>query len=125
MVYLDPLNQAFADAAAKGDPLYTKTFVEARQILETIQQHEPASDIKIEEIKVPTAAGEVTTVLFRPAATADEILPVIFYTHGGGWILGRLDMAGNSSYASVLTSILVPLFTALSWKISFDRLEQP
>jgi acetyl esterase/lipase len=92
--YLDPLNKAFADAVSKGDPLYTKSPVEAREILESIQKHEPASDIGVENIKVPVSGDEVTTVIFRPVAAADQTLPVIFYTHGGGWILGSPNAHG-------------------------------
>jgi acetyl esterase len=87
--YLDPPNKAFNDAVSKGPGLYTKTPQEAREIVEGLQKHDPASDIAVEEIKVPAAGGEVTTVIFRPAESAHRALPVVFYTHGGGWILGR------------------------------------
>jgi acetyl esterase/lipase len=86
--YLDPINRKFADAAAEGPPLYTKTFQEARDILEGIQNYKTASDIKTEEIKVSVKGEDVTTVVFRPAG-AQGTLNMIFYTHGGGWILGR------------------------------------
>ena len=86
--YLDPINQAFADASSKGEPLYTKSYVEARQILEGIQKHQPAKDIAVEKVRVPTKAGEVETWIFRPIK-ATGVLPMIYYTHGGGWILGR------------------------------------
>ena len=87
--YLDPQNQAFAEIVSKGRPLYEKSYKEARSVLEDIQDFKPAADINIEKIKVTTKqAGDVTTVIFRPANAAGA-LPVIFYTHGGGWILGR------------------------------------
>ena len=86
--YLDPLNRSFADAASKGQPLYEKTYQEARDVLEDIQSYKPSSDVNLEEIKVPVKDGDVTTVIFRPA-DAKGVLPSIFYTHGGGWILGR------------------------------------
>jgi acetyl esterase/lipase len=92
-VYLDPQNRAFAENVSKGQPLYEKTYKEARSVLEGIQNFKPAADINIEEIKISTKqAGDVTTVIFRPA-NAEEPLPVIFYTHGGGWILGRQAIA--------------------------------
>jgi acetyl esterase len=89
--YLDPFNRAFADAGAKGPPLYEKTYQEARDVLEGIQNFKPSSDVKLEEVKIPTKVGDVTTVIFRPA-NASGVLPMIFYTHGGGWILGRYDL---------------------------------
>ncbi|KAF4951594.1 hypothetical protein FGADI_7369 [Fusarium gaditjirri] len=85
--YLDPINRKFADAAAQGPPLYTKTYQEARDILEGIQSYKTASDIKTEEVKVAVNGEDVTTVIFRPA-NAQGTLNMIFYTHGGGWILG-------------------------------------
>ncbi|CVL13341.1 related to lipase (lipP) [Fusarium proliferatum] len=91
--YLDPINRKFADAAAEGPPLYTKTYQEARDILEGIQSYKTASDIKTEEVKVPLNGEDVTTVIFRPA-DAQGTLNMIFYTHGGGWILGSPTVHG-------------------------------
>lgn len=87
--YLDPLNKAFVDEVSKGDPLYTKTYEEARNILESIQSGQPASDVAVEEIQISAAGGDVTTVIFRPSNAKGQTLPVVYYTHGGGWILGR------------------------------------
>jgi len=86
--YLDPINRKFADAAAEGPPLYTKSYTEAREILENIQSYKPAEDIESEEVKVEVKGENVTTVIFRPK-NAQGTLNMIFYTHGGGWILGR------------------------------------
>jgi acetyl esterase/lipase len=86
--YLDPINRKFADAAAEGPPLYTKTYEEAREVLESIQNYKIASDIKSEKVRVPVKGEDITTVIFRPA-NAQGTLNLIFYTHGGGWILGR------------------------------------
>ncbi|POR38540.1 Uncharacterized protein TPAR_01261 [Tolypocladium paradoxum] len=87
--YLDPVNRAFADTASQGVPVYTKPFREARDVLESIQKHDPAKDIRVEELNIPVKTGNVKTYIYRPvAADAKHQLPVIFYTHGGGWILG-------------------------------------
>ncbi|OAL52695.1 hypothetical protein IQ07DRAFT_620237 [Pyrenochaeta sp. DS3sAY3a] len=73
---------------AQGQPLYEKSYKDARRVLEDIQSFKPAADISTEEIKISTEkAGDVTTLIFRPA-NAKGTLSVIFYTHGGGWILG-------------------------------------
>ncbi|KAF4971468.1 hypothetical protein FSARC_1696 [Fusarium sarcochroum] len=85
--YLDPQNRAFVDSLEGGEPLYTKTYKEARDILESIQNYKSASDIKTEEVQVSVKGENVTTVIFRPAK-AQGTLSMIFYTHGGGWILG-------------------------------------
>jgi acetyl esterase len=86
--YLDPQSRAFADAGAKGPPLYEKTYVEARKVLEGIQNYKPSSDISIEEIRIPVGNEHIVTVIFRPKV-AKSPSRMIFYTHGGGWILGR------------------------------------
>ncbi|KAF4992632.1 hypothetical protein FGRMN_7033 [Fusarium graminum] len=91
--YLDPINRKFADAAASGPPLYTKTFREARDILEGIQNYKTATDIKTEEIKVSVLGEDFTTVIFRPV-DAKSTLNMIFYTYGGGWILGSPTVHG-------------------------------
>ncbi|OMP87388.1 putative alpha/beta hydrolase [Diplodia seriata] len=88
--YLDPVNQAFVDAGAKagGPPLQTLRPDEARAVLEGLQQHEPSRDVLRENIDVPVrTSGPVKTVLFKPA-NASGPLPLAFYFHGGGWILG-------------------------------------
>jgi acetyl esterase len=96
-VYLDPQNQAFAKNVSEGQPLYEKSYKDARSVLEDIQNFKPAADINTEEIKISTEqAGDVTTIIFRPA-NAKGTLPVIFYTHGGGWILGRQAIAPDLS----------------------------
>ncbi len=44
------------------------------------------------DVQVPTRHGEVTVRHYRPEGVADNTaLPVIFYMHGGGWVLGDLD----------------------------------
>mgnify|MGYP005989079841 CR=1 FL=1 len=87
MAYLDPANQAFVDSL-KGPPLYEKSYEEARQVLENIQSFKAAADVKQEHVDVEVGGGTVKTVIFRPS-NASGTLKMIFYTHGGGWILGR------------------------------------
>jgi len=41
------------------------------------------------EATIPTDLGPVAVRMYRP--TGDDVLPVIFFTHGGGWCLGDLD----------------------------------
>lgn len=35
--------------------------------------------------------GPLAVRLYRPAGSGDEILPVVMWLHGGGWVLGSLD----------------------------------
>lgn len=48
MAYLDPANQKFVESLAGGQPLYEKSFVDARQVLEDIQGFKPAPDVSQE-----------------------------------------------------------------------------
>lgn len=41
------------------------------------------------DARVATPHGEVSVRAYRPVAA--ETLPVVFYIHGGGWVLGNLD----------------------------------
>ena len=102
--YLDPINQAFIDAGAKagGPPLHELPFIEARNVLEGLQEHKPASDVTTEDIEVTAgSSGTVKTVIYKPANAKGE-LPIALYTHGGGWILGRFVLETPTYLAIVL-----------------------
>ena len=88
---LDPTTQAFVDALETqgGKPLYTLSYEDARKVLEDAQ----AINVKklpadIEEKVFPGGpTGDVSVRIYRPVNTKD-LLPVVMYFHGGGWILG-------------------------------------
>ena len=88
---LDRVSKEFINnlEAAGGKPLYEMTVDDARQFLADLQRKTykeiPA---EISDIDVFTeSAGTVSIRLVRPH-NSNEILPVIIYLHGGGWILG-------------------------------------
>jgi acetyl esterase/lipase len=88
---LEPTTQAFIDAlAAKGSPpLYTLPVADARAFLVALQSGpiavEPAD---IEDRVLPVGpTGSVGIRIVRPQGLS-EMLPVVMYFHGGGWILG-------------------------------------
>lgn len=85
---LDPVSQNFVNASSKDPPLHEKTYPEARELLETQQQHEACPDIKEYTIDVPFDTRTVSAVLFRSNLVKGHV-PVILYTHEGGWIRGR------------------------------------
>ncbi len=88
MAYLDPTNQKFVDSLAGGEPLYGKSYVDARKVLEGIQNFKPSADVSQEKVSIEANGAPVETVIFRPAK-ATGVLKLIYYTHGGGWVLGR------------------------------------
>ncbi|KAH7028445.1 vegetative specific protein H5 [Macrophomina phaseolina] len=113
--HLDPQNEAFAEAISGEPAPHVLGYVKVREALEVLQKHEPAPDIMTETIKVPGEDGSFTDmVIFRPKS-ATKPCHMVFYTHGGGWILGSPasfaplmeDLARQSEAAMVF-----PCYTA-------------
>ena len=71
-------------------PLYELTPQEARSVLLEVQRNEGAKpEAKIDEINVPLENGrEMKMLIVRPTGV-DDTLPIIFYIHGGGWVMGN------------------------------------
>ncbi|KAH7399179.1 vegetative specific protein H5 [Phaeosphaeria sp. MPI-PUGE-AT-0046c] len=86
--HLDPQNAAFVQAIADIPAPHVlgpdKTFA----AFESLQLHEPAMDNETETVHVPAEDGSTTKVVsFRPRL-AKKPCNMIFYSHGGGWIMG-------------------------------------
>lgn len=81
--------QKFVDQvkAKGGKPIYEMSPVEARKVLEDLQANEVKPSAKIEDKEFATAKGKVSVRIIRPENSRD-VLPVVLYYHGGGWILG-------------------------------------
>src|SRR5262245_45389701 len=90
-IVLDQKTQAFVDALAAqgGKPIYELSFQAARQVLEDAQSIDvPKLPADLEERVFPVGpTGEVSVRIYRPKGAGRD-LPVVMYTHGGGWILG-------------------------------------
>src|SRR5687768_6486941 len=76
-----------------GPPLYTLTPTEARNVLSGLQagpiEKLPA---EIENKTIPGGPnGEISIQIVRPQGSGNETLPVVMYTHGGGWVLGNFN----------------------------------
>jgi acetyl esterase len=87
---LEPTTQAFINSLS-GPPLSQLSPTEAHQVLTGLQsQPIQLQDAQIEDTVWPVGpTGETRIRIVRPAtAGATEVLPVILYTHGGGWVLG-------------------------------------
>jgi acetyl esterase len=87
---LEPTTQAFINSLS-GPPLSELSPADAHQVLTGLQsQPIPLQDAQIEDAVWPVGpTGETRIRIVRPAAAkATEVLPLILYTHGGGWVLG-------------------------------------
>src|SRR5262245_58719053 len=87
---LESTTQTFIDSLS-GPPLSQLSPEAAHMVLTGLQsQPIPLQDAQIEDVVWPVGpTGETRIRIVRPAAAeAAEVLPVILYTHGGGWVLG-------------------------------------
>jgi acetyl esterase len=82
----------FVDSLAGAPPIYTLSPADARAVLvraQSVPVGKPSA--QIEDMALPVGpSGSVAIRIVRPAGTA-EVLPVVMYFHGGGWILGDRD----------------------------------
>ena len=89
---LDPSAQAFLNelAASNGKPIYTLNPEDARKGLDTLQET-PRKKLPadIQDLTIPGGPyGTIDIRIIRPKGN-EEMLPVIIYMHGGGWVLGN------------------------------------
>ena len=94
---IEPTTKAWLDRldaeAAGSPPLYELSPTDAREVLRSIQASVPVelAPAEIEDLSIaggPT--GAINIRIIRPG-NATGTLPMIFHTHGGGWILGDKD----------------------------------
>jgi acetyl esterase/lipase len=77
-----------------GSPIYTLSPQEARGVLSNLQVAHPVEQLPadIESQTIPGGPnGQVSINIVRPPGTREKTLPVVIYTHGGGWVLGGFD----------------------------------
>src|SRR5215469_14236904 len=84
--------QEFVDSLAGAPPIYTLSPADARSVLtraQSIPVGKPSA--QVEDITLPVGpTGSVPIRIIRPVG-ATEVLPVVMYFHGGGWVLGDRD----------------------------------
>src|SRR5262245_54029834 len=87
---LEPTTQTFINSLS-GPPLFQLSPEDAHQVLTDLQsQPVELQDAKIEDTVWPVGpTGETRIRIVRPAAARDtDVLPLVMYFHGGGWVLG-------------------------------------
>ncbi len=89
---LDPKVQEFLDSIKGGTPLYKLSPAEARKVLIQVQSA-PIKKLPadIQDLTIPVGPrGSVDIRIVRPEGNTD-ILPVVIWIHGGGWVLGNKE----------------------------------
>jgi len=86
---LEPATQRFIESLAGSPPLSTLTPDAAHKVLTDLQAKPVAMrPAEIEDTTWPVGPTGTTRIrIVRPAGVG-EALPLLFYTHGGGWVLG-------------------------------------
>jgi acetyl esterase len=87
---LEPVTAAFI-AGLNGPPLWQLSADDAHKVLTDLQsQPVPLASAQIEDLTWPVGpTGETQIRITRPAdAAPGEVLPILMYFHGGGWVLG-------------------------------------
>ena len=92
MAQLEPGTQHFINVleSQATRPLYTLPIPEARDFLESIQS--------VPVVKQPANVEDLTILnslpisIYRPHSYNGEVLPIIMFCHGAGWILGSKNV---------------------------------
>jgi acetyl esterase len=77
-----------------GPPIYTLSPKDARAVLSNLQASNPVAMLPadIESRTIPGGPnGQMSIHIIRPPGNREKTLPVVIYTHGGGWVLGGFD----------------------------------
>ena len=140
---IEPNTQRWLDELAAGaadsPPLYELSPQDAREVLRSVQASVPVDmpPADIDDRVIPGGpTGEVNVRIVKPVG-ATAALPVLFHSHGGGWILGdrgtheRLDRElANLVQAAIVFVDYTPApeaqypvqneqaYTALEWAVA-------
>ena len=86
---LEPATKRFIDSLAGSPPLSTMSPDAAHKSLTDLQAKPIAMrPAEIEDTTWPVGPTGTTKIRIVRPAGARETLPLLFYTHGGGWVLG-------------------------------------
>ena len=92
-MYIDPgVAKALADADPDAKDYSELTPEQAREAMETMVDGmlPPVAVDLVQDLVVPTAAGDVVARLYRADPSAAG--PLLLFFHGGGWQVGTLDI---------------------------------
>jgi acetyl esterase/lipase len=116
MTVLEAAAEEFARAAAQRPPLDQLGPVAARRSLEDVQAGgAPGPDVDSSWVNVTRGEVEVRARIVRPWDSGSEVLPVVVYLHGGGWVLGSA-----ATHDRLVRELAVGAHAALVF-VEFDR----
>lgn len=101
--YLDPFNQEFVDSLPAGPPLEELSVKEIRLLVEQLSEHEQLPGVVRTSFEAPVAGG-VKTWLYTPEGNSSELLPFIYYIHGGLWMAGRYKIHSRTLFFTLIIS---------------------
>lgn len=112
---LEPAAQKIADASSAPPFLYQLGPEKARKVLDDIQAA-PIDKLDVDDqwITVPADVGAVRVRVVRPRGSTD-MLPVVLYMHGGGWILGN-----SGTHDRLIRELAVGVDAAIVF-VEYDR----
>jgi acetyl esterase len=88
---LDPSAQAFVDGLDGSAPIYTLSPHDARAVLLNAQKSINVALPEVsrkDRILLVGPDGATNIRVIRPTSATSELLPVVVYIHGGGWVIG-------------------------------------
>mgnify|MGYP001477074634 CR=1 FL=1 len=93
---LDPQARAVLDILKQmdGPKLNEVPPEDARQMFSALLDMVELADVpigKVEDLVLPGPGGDIPVRIYTPVAAASDVLPVLVYYHGGGWVIGDLD----------------------------------
>lgn len=87
---LDQIAQANAEGGKKIEEMTVQENRDGLNAFYSGVVGEPQEVAKVEDIKIPVDQDEITLRLYTPKG--DGPFPVFVYYHGGGWVLGDLEV---------------------------------
>ncbi len=93
---MDPETKAILDmmATQESKPLSDTSPAEFREQYRATSEMMDGTDIEIdctEDRSIPGPAGDIPVRIYRPVVSNTDLLPILVFYHGGGWVIGDLD----------------------------------
>ncbi len=95
-------------------PLYELTPEQARRVLSDVQKFPvSAPETDVRTVYAAVKGTEIPVKIHRPKGV-DAVLPVVFYIHGGGWVMGddsTHDRLVRELAAGIPAAVVFPVYT--------------